>query len=437
MQAWEEFVDKQEKVLGKETVSLWLRSFKLVTFDSCNLYLDARDSFHLNWFEEHIRPKLSKFYNNNHRLIKVHVRLQEKPKLEIENPIDKFFLSSDPLDPTATFSQFISSEENKIPYTVLQEEVEKTIHSFNPIFLYGEKGSGKTHLLVATANRLIEKKCNVIFVSAEKFTKHVVQAIRKGFMQQFREKYRKADCLIVDDIDLLANRSATQEEFFHTFNTLHTAGKLIILSGNKAPLHLEGIEPRLISRFEWGIELKIDKLKKEHIKSLLEKKCNLLNLSFDHETKEYLAQCFYEDLNMLKEALDAIALRSHISKEEHLSLDTVKNLIPDLVKIASNKKLTPEELFEILSEYFSISTEDLLGKKQTKMIATPRQIAIFLLRMRWELPYSHIGKIFSRDHSTIISSIKKIEKLLEEKDQQITKNLYDLKALLDKSSKTP
>lgn len=430
MLAWESFIESQEKIFGKATTDHWLRSIKVATFDSCNLYLIAKDTFHITWFEEHIRPKLKDFKNNNHRPIKVHIKVEKDSE---ENKIDKtekFTLQDNDLNPSFTFGQFVVADENKIPYTLLKEEAFRDVPSFNPIFIYGAAGSGKTHLLSAFTHKLKEQGKKVFFVSAKTFTKHVVDAIRLGYMQDFRKTYRNVDALIVDDIDFLANKSATQEEFFHTFNTLHTEGKILLLSARSAPLYLKDIEPRLISRFEWGIELNLENLKKENVEELLEKASAHANLLLDQETKRFLFTQFSNDLNGLKKAIDAITLRSHISNESNLNLPIVKRLINDLIQIAENKKLSEIELIEIVSSYFQLSKDDLLGKAQGKAFSFPRQIAMFLLKDYLNLSYSQIGKIFLRDHSTVISSIKKINKELQEKKDIVIKSVLEIKDLL-------
>jgi len=433
MQAWDNFVLKQEQVFGKKTTDSWLRSFRIITFDSCNLHLEAKDTFHQNWFEEHIRPKLKDFKNNNHRQIKVHIHIENE---EEEKPKESTFeadLSPSTLDPSCTFTSFISCKENMVPFSLLKEEATKPIPSFNPIFIYGPESAGKTHLLMATANALLEMGKKVIYVSAAKFTKHVVNAIRSGFMEKFREKYRNIDCLIVDNIDVLGNKAATQEEFFHTFNTLHTEGKLIVLSAKFPPLQLQDIEERLISRFEWGIELKVEKPPVEYITKIIDLKEKAISLNLDTKTKEFLATCFSENLHGLQKALEAIAIRSHLSNEEKIDLQTAKRLISDLIEIADNRKITPDELVSTVAGYFELSKEDLFGKGQSKEIAVPRQISMYLLRERMMLPYSQIGKLFSKDHSTVMSSYQKIKKLLKEKNEHIAKSLFEIKTRLDRA----
>ncbi len=267
MRAWEEFLAQQEVELGAETVRKWLRPLKIVRFDACNLYLEAPDSFKALWFEEHIRPRVhTRLCNNNQKAIKVHVAVGTPKEAEkkTKKPFSgtdhqPFELLFDSLNSSFTFEHFVTCSGNLLAYKLLKESCEAppshdlSSSSFNPIFLFGRSGTGKTHLLMATANQFRARGQKAIYVRAETFTEHVVAAIRSGEMQTFRKTYRAADALIIDDIEVFSRKTATQEELFHTFNTLHTSGKQIILSSSCSPPELKLIEPRLVSRFEWGI----------------------------------------------------------------------------------------------------------------------------------------------------------------------------------------
>lgn len=279
MESWEQFLIAQEKELGKESVNRWLRTLKIVRFDACNLHLGASDSFQIAWFEEHIRKKTSQLVNNNHRLIKVHLSLLQETdsapassKKNVKPAYPPLNFKADLIDPLATFEHFIPGASNQILLTFFNNLKEV---QYNPLFLYGPQASGKTHLLMACAHHLRSQGKSVYYVHAETFTEHVVQAIRGFQMQEFRNIYRHQDVLLIDDIHLLARRSATQEELFHTFNTLHVAGKQIIFTSLYSPSHLMDIEPRLVSRFEWGIAFSIEKLTIEEMKQLLKNAVSL------------------------------------------------------------------------------------------------------------------------------------------------------------------
>ncbi len=417
MLAWDTFLTQLEQQLGSQVVNQWVKSLRVVQFDAANLYLEAENTFQINWFEEHIRPRLKKnFVNNNLRPIAVHLQIaSEKTEktLSIAARSTSYEIKPDPLEAEFTFEHFFSSKHNLIPYELLKELDSSTLSlgTFNPLFIYGPHEAGKTHLLMAAAHALQHKK-KVFFVRAETFTEHVVQAIRLGTMQNFRQTYRDIDVLIVDDVHVFAKKNATQEEFFHTFNTLHTSGKQIILSSHLAPSQLTEIEPRLISRFEWGLSASLEPSPQK--KEILERKAQLWNLSLPSETLDFLLN---EIPKQTIKALQALALRA-----EHVHIDPplARKYLKDFLSREQEMLLKPEHIIQDLADHFGIKAEDLLGKSQTREFVLPRQIAMYACREKLKMPFQAIGELFGRDHSTVMSSVKQIQKgILEEKKQDL------------------
>lgn len=411
MQAWLQFLEECEKKLGAEVVATWLRTLKIARFDAANLYLEAKDSFQANWFEEHIRPAIRKgLLNNNQRPVRVHLSVPvSKSAVLREAAVPQSAISPDPLDPEMTLDSFLPSEANLMAHKLLSEL--KTGAPFNPVFLYGPKGSGKTHLLMGAAHALQKTGKRVYFVKAATFTEHVVQAIRQGYMQTFRRIYRDIDALIVDDIHIFSKKHATQEEFFHTFNTLHTLGRLILLSANAAPSSLQEIEPRLISRFEWGLSIG---LKNPDMRPIFEKKAALWNLSLSAETADWLLAKFDRDPLL---ALQALGLRWKGAAP--IQPHTAELLLKDLLGEQEKRAWTPEKIVKAVAAHYGIRSEDLLGKSQMRECAIPRQAAMYLCREKLKMPYQKIGEFFHRDHSTVMSSVKLIQKAVEEKKREV------------------
>ena len=423
MKAWHDFLKKLEKDLGKDTVEKWLRPLKILKFDAVNLYLKATDSFQILWYKEHITEELKNF---NGRRIKLHFYLNgelfskpSKKKPVQESPIKQYF-SSDHLASHATFANFIKEKKPFLPYDLLSN-VDNT---YNPIFLYGPAGSGKTHLLMATAHMLKQAGMNVFYVRTQTFTKHVIRAFRTSSLQEFRPTYRNLDCLIIDDVHLLKRKVATQEELFHTFNRLHTLGRQIVLSANTSPQLLNGIEERLKSRFEWGITLPLTPASLEEKKQILHKRAKALSLPLSELMKTHLLQTFESLLSLIR-ALEALALRLHQSQLK-LDIPMINHLLQDLILEESNQRLTPEKILQYVAETFRMNTEDILGRSQNKECLLPRKIAMYLCRIALHMSYPKIGEFFSRDHSTVMSSVSQIEKGKVCKKRLITAPLLEI-----------
>ncbi len=433
MRAWEDFLIELEKPFGKDTVDKWLRSLRIQRFDACNLYLEPADSFQAMWIEEHIVPLAKKtFCNNNGHRIHLHIQTAEK-KIGKEEPPPVFGFElkfeSDVVYPHCTLGQFVADKTNEMTYRIFSDLLgyspendsfkEFPENKLNPIFLYGPSGSGKTHLLMSAANHLSHRGLKVFFVKAETFTQHVVNAIRSSKMQNFREEYRTADVLIIDDVEVFGRKAATQEELFHTFNALHTAGKQIILGSRCNPRLLEYIEERLISRFEWGITLPLEKTFDQSILTIiLEKRLKLYHSEMNRSLTDYLLTHFSTPAS-LSRALEY--LQSHLqSSYQTLELSHVEPILKKLCEQEQKLKLNPDHILEGVANAFGIRKEDIISKSQTREAVLPRKIAMFLLRKELKLPFMKIGDIFGRDHSTVMSSIKQIKKDLDGNNPDIS-----------------
>ncbi len=456
MQAWEDFLKKQEAPLGQDGVNKWLRSLKIVHFDSGNLYLEAKDSFQALWFEEHIRPLLkSQFLNNNYRPIKVHltvghhVTASKSNKKEKQNTPPPIHFFRDKLEPSFTFENFVTAEANHVIFRLFceltgfslevdnKEKPKIALGTWNPIYLWGGSGTGKTHLLMALSHEFKKRGYNALYAKAETFTEHVVAAIRASEMQTFRKTYRDVDILLIDDVHLFARKDATQEEFFHTFNTLHTTGRQIILSSKCTPAHLEDIEPRLISRFEWGINFHLEHLNPSDLKKVLQKRSETLHFPLSEEVLSFITQTFTSSRSLNK-ALEALILRCHLESDARYKRDSrlidpelAQRLLADLCSLEKNEVLSPEKIIFIVSTVYGIRKEDLLGKSQAQEYSLPRQIAMYLCRQHLRLPYQKIGRFFGRDHSTVMTSIQQIEKKITSSDPELLSSLSEIKTKIE------
>jgi len=309
---------------------------------------------------------------------------------------------------------------------LIKEIIQNEKPSFNPIFIHGSSGSGKSHLLMALANELKKKKKNVFFVKAQTFTNHVVNAIRQGEIQKFRDIYRNQDFLIIDDIHIFSGKNATQEEFFHTFNTLYLKKSQIVLSANVPPNRLNNIESRLVSRFEWGIVLKTENIPNEQMIYFLNQKLKNYDIELSNDGKKFLIKTF-TNTHDLDKALQAILLRTE--NNINISKDLLINILSDLIEEQKSLKLTPEKIIHTISKYYGIISSDILGKSQTKECSFPRQLSMYFCRKKLNMTYKKIGDLFQRDHSTAITNIKHIKN----KEKKIFSILQDITKEIENS----
>lgn len=450
MRAWEDFLVLQEAELGVETVHKWLKTLKVTKFDARNLFLEAKDPFHALWFEEHIRQKiLSKFVNNNNKKIHVHLRIANSPESK-KNPSSKgrtnshqaFSLTFDEPDPYHTFEHFVVSDTNTLTYKFFHQLCETSnsspsLGSFNPIYIHGTSGTGKTHLLMAVAKALMSKGLKVLYSRAETFTEHVVSSIRQGAMGIFRQTYRNSDVLIIDGVEVFSKKGATQEEFFHTFNTLHMEGKQIILSANCTPAELQHIEPRLVSRFEWGLVMNLFPLNSDELMRALQQKANVLKFPLHQRVLDFLIENFTSSPKSLIKSLEALILRSHLNSQQHTQSSTqitvplAQQILSDLILEEKQHTLTPDKVIQFVAEVFGIKAEDIKGKGQTRESVFPRQLAMYACRNKLKMSYTKIGEFFVKDHSTVMSSVKNIQQGLDSNNKEVVSAYYSIQKKFD------
>ncbi len=435
MQAWEEFLQELEGEVGKGTVRKWLRTIRVLHFDAANLYLEAPDPFHHSWFEEHIRRRAKKsLLNANGLPIAIHLAIKAQDQGEQPPPRPKpakpksgapppFELAFDEPNDYSTFATFLPTKECQLAHHLLKElcTEPRGPASYNPIFLYSAQPSGKTHLLMATAKALKEKGCKALFVRCQTFTDHVVSAIRHGHMEEFRSAYRHADVLLVDDVHILENKRATQEELFHTFNTLHVQRKQVIFSAKHYPPDLRGVARRLISRFEWGVVLPLGPPTPEELQKILALKAKALGLELTPELTAFLITSFGEDLGSLARSLESLTLHHHLecSGPRRFALESAKLQLAPLLAAEARRALTPEKLIQRVGTKMGIAVKEIMGRSQKRNVSEGRQVAMYVCRHKLHMPYARIGSLFQRDHSTVMSSVRQIEKRVAEKESEL------------------
>ena len=337
---------------------------------------------------------------------------------------DEIDYSRQSLNPKYTFDTFVVGNNNRFAHAAALAVGDNPAKTYNPLFIYGGVGLGKTHLMQAIGNRILQnnRKMNIVYVTSEKFTNHLINSIRDGKNDPFRNKYRNADALLIDDIQFIAKKERVQEEFFHTFNTLYENGKQIIISSDKPPRDIPFLEDRLKSRFEWGLLADISCPDYETRVAILRKKALDESIVIDDAILANIAAKIDSNIRELEGVFNKIVARASLTHSP-ITIELAENIINEFIA-KREKVISSEFIQETVSKYFSIDKKDLSGDKRSNDVAFPRQIAMYLCREVANMSFPQIGIDFgNRDHSTVMHAYKKIEKEIKEKSN--TKLIID------------
>ena len=322
------------------------------------------------------------------------------------------------LNPKYTFDTFVVGSNNKFAHAASLAVAESPGEIYNPLFLYGGVGLGKTHLMHSVAHFILERNpsTKILYTTSEEFTNELIEAIRNGnntAMTKFREKYRNIDVLLIDDIQFIIGKESTQEEFFHTFNALHSAKKQIIISSDKPPKDMEILEDRIRSRFEWGLLADISSPDYETRVAILRKKEEMDGYNLDDSIIEYIAKNIKSNIRELEGSLNKIIAYANLEKRE-VTMELAETVLKDIISPNDKKIITPEYIINTVAEHYDITPEDIIGTKRNSKVVYPRQIAMYLCRELANIPLKSIGQCMgNRDHTTIMHGCYKIEQELQ------------------------
>lgn len=332
------------------------------------------------------------------------------------------------LNPKYKFDTFIVGNNNKFAHSACLAVAESPGNAYNPLFIYGGAGLGKTHLMHSIGHFILEQNPNmkVLYVTSESFTNEVIESIRNGnasSMTKFRDKYRKVDVLMIDDIQFIIGKESTQEEFFHTFNALQTQGKQIILTSDKPPKEMETLEERIRSRFEWGLMADIGVPDYETRMAILRKKAESDNFEIDDEVLSYIANNIKSNVRELEGALNKLLAYNNLVHIP-ITMDIAEKELSNIITPDKPREITPQLIIEVVSEHYHISVDQMISKTRSSDVAKPRQIAMYLCKNMTESPLDTIGSLLGgRDHSTIIHGIKKVTEEYEK--NETTRNMIE------------
>ncbi|MDB4939727.1 MAG: dnaA [Candidatus Doudnabacteria bacterium] len=428
-QLWQAILGNLEVTLSKANFTTWFKNTAILEKNDDNIVVSVPNSFTKEWLQNKYNTDILKAL----RMIAPEVKEVKyqivsssgtpKPQQnEAQNKVAQGTrvvqnTTNTGLNPKYTFETFIVGKGNELAYAACNAVSKKPGMVYNPLFLYGGVGLGKTHLMQAIGHEVLKfnPSAKVMYVTSEKFTNEFVQSISLGRVAQFKELYRGIDVLMIDDIQFLAGKEQTQEEFFHTFNTLHQNNKQVILSSDRLPKDIPAIEERLVSRFEWGMIADIQAPDFETRLAILKAKALEKNYDVDTNVLTYIAETIQSNIRELEGALNRLMVYCQLNNTR----PTIEQVKAVLVGVASAKKrvISVKKLMEVVADFYNITLDDLLRQSRRKEFVKPRQIAMYLMREELENSFPSIGEHFGgRDHTTVMHAVDKISKLLLEKE---------------------
>ncbi len=347
---------------------------------------------------------------------------QASENMTVNNPIYNIKSENANLNPKYKFDTFVVGSNNKFAHSAALAVAESPGDVYNPLYIYGGAGLGKTHLIHSIGHFILEQNpdMKMLYVTSEVFTNEVIDCIRSGDaskMTKFREKYRTVDVLLIDDIQFIIGKESTQEEFFHTFNTLHSSGKQIVLTSDKPPKDMETLEERFRSRFEWGLIADIQPPDYETRMAILKKNAEVYKKEIDDEVFQYIANNIKSNIRELEGAFNKILAFSKLNKVD-INLSYAEEALKDVIYPDQPKEITPSLIIDVVAEHFGVSPEDITSRKRNSEFVLPRQVVMYLCRELTETPFISIGKLLGKkDHTTVIHGVKKITEELSTNEE--------------------
>ncbi len=423
---WDEVMRRIEQSVDKPSFEQWLRPLRLYAVTPDALIILGRNSFEL----QHMR---SRFANNLYSMVRLIFGRAYELEYHTEEETEELErkLSATALNRRYTFDNFITGASNRFAYSAAHAVAEEPGDAYNPLFIYGGVGLGKTHLMNAIGNYITaeDPSTNVLLMSSETLTNQLIEAIGRKNTAELRSRLRGVDVLMVDDIQFLSRTRSTQEEFFHTFNDLYNNHKQIIISSDRPPREIPEIEERLRTRFEWGLLVDIQKPDFETRVAILKRKADDEGYDVPYEVIEYIADHVNSNIRELEGCLTSLTAYASF-RGEPVTLDMARDVLSDRIRSHAPRKITPELIIEVVAVQHGLSSEDITGARRSRDIAAPRQIAMYLCREMIGMSTTGIGRAFgNRDHTTVMHGCDKVSEGMKA-DFSFRKRVEELMALV-------
>jgi len=435
--AWQATIGQLQLEMSKASFDTWVSSAQFLGYDEeTGLFtIGVKNAYARDWLDDRLSAKLSRLLTGMigkpvTTEIKVHSTNTSIPESEVQKAAaQKAPLPNDNtnINNRYRFDNFVVGADNRLAHAACMAVAESPARAYNPLFLYGGVGLGKTHLLHAIGNACQPANLNVLYVSSEEFTNDLINAIRTHTTPAFREKYRQIDVLLIDDIQFIAGKESTQEEFFHTFNTLHGQNNQIVISSDRSPKALVTLEERLRSRFEWGLTADIQPPDVETRLAILRAKAERAGRQVPADILEMIARQVQSNIRELEGALNRVLAYSDLTGVP-LTLELAHNALTDF--LPHGMDLQPDDVLDEVSKTFGVSNDRLLGRERTREVALPRQIAMYLMREEGGVSLPQIGEIVGgRDHTTVIYACDKVNNLMET-DEHLRRQILQIRERL-------
>jgi chromosomal replication initiator protein len=438
--AWQAALGQLQMEMPKATFDTWVRDADFVAHEDGVFILGVQNAYARDWLDSRLKQTVKRLLTGIlNRTVDVRFVVWQTSTVDSspQTALEAETKTTDQADQTPpnhhdrnsryTFQNFVVGTSNRLAHAASLAVAEKPAKAYNPLFIYGGVGLGKTHLLHAIGSKNVEAGLQVLYVPSEEFTNDLIHAIRSHTTAAFREKYRRIDVLLIDDIQFIAGKESTQEEFFHTFNTLHGQEKQIVISSDRPPKALVTLEERLRSRFEWGLAADIQPPDLETRLAILQSKADRANRVVPDEILEIIAQQMQSNIRELEGALTRVLAYSDL-RGLPLSVDLVEAALGDL--LLHRKEINPEKIVQTVSDAFGLPVKQLIGRDRSRNVALPRQIAMYLLRKEANISLPQIGETLGgRDHTTVMYGCDKIADLLET-DENLRRQVIQIREQL-------
>jgi chromosomal replication initiator protein len=424
---WPEVLGSIEKRVSQKNFNTWFKPLEFLESEGETVYLGVRDRFTRDWLNDHGLKDIAQqeFSAVTSKEIRVVLRILDKLETPSIQPITTTVESSTPaertkeasrdagLNPHYKFDDFVVGPSNQLAYAACMNVAENPGTTYNPLFIYGDSGLGKTHLLNAIGQKILDinPRAKVIYTYTETFVNEMINSIRHMTMDKFRDKYRtRCDALLIDDIHFLSHKTRTQEEFFHTFNTLHESRRQIVLTSDTYPKEIPDIEERLRTRFEWGLIADIQPPEIETRIAILQKKAERDGLDIPDDVANFVATSIKSNVREIEGSVKRLAAFSSMYGKP-VTLEFAKDVLKET--LGKIKKLSVDDVLKAVAGFFNIKISDLKGSRRHRSVSRPRQISMYICRTNLNSTYPEIGNHLNKDHSTAISAVSNIEKLIK------------------------